>query len=169
MSQILTPVYKILQIASTSTPVKWESMKAIAQQIGEGYIVLWQHHAIFTGVVEGGRVTWMNDTQPVTGDEHLIRVRAFNEAKEYHFWRSGGKIQGRLRTDTPGDGHEVVDTSMMLRGVLGKPLQEASNDLAVNDLMVVTRNYIGHDETTQQAGYVDSRFVKFQPFNSNNS
>lgn len=168
MSQFLTPVYTIKQIASTSTPVKWESMEAIAPQIGEGYIVLWQHHSIFTGVVEGGKVTWLNDTQPVSGDEHLVRVRAFNEAREYHFWRSGGTLQGRLRTDAPGGSQEIVDTYMMLRGVVGKALQKASPDLAANDLAVVTRNYIAYDETTHQAGYVDSRFVTFKPFKANN-
>lgn len=163
MSQILRPVYTIQQITSTSSLVNWDSIADTVRQLMEGYIVLWQHHAIFTGVVVGGKVTWLND-EPVAGEAHHVRVRAFNEAREYHFWRSGSKMQGRLRTDAPGEGQEVVDTSMMLRGVVGQPLQKASNDLAVNDLAVVTRNYIGHDETTQQVGYVDSRFIKFQPF-----
>lgn len=167
MSQPLTPVYRIQKIASTSAPASWESIADTARQLREGYIVLWQYHAIFTGVVEGGKVTWLND-EPVAGDEHLVRVRAFNEAREYYFWRSGSKMQGRLRTDAPGEGQEVVDTSMMLRGVVGQPLQKASADLAANDLAVVTRNYIDYDKTTQQAGYVDSRFVKFQPFNAIN-
>ncbi|MCW5925082.1 MAG: hypothetical protein KIS77_22390 [Saprospiraceae bacterium] len=167
MSQLLTPVYSIKKIASASIPVGWEGADAIAQQLSEGYIVLWQHHAIFTGVIEGGNTTWLNDIQPVSGDEHLFRVRAFNEAKEFHFWKTGGNIQGRLRTDAPGEGQEIVDASMMLRGVVGKLLQKAHADLAVSDLAVVTRNYIDYDAATQQAGYVDSRFVKFQPFNIN--
>ncbi|MEZ4829279.1 MAG: CRISPR-associated protein Csx19 [Bacteroidia bacterium] len=165
MSQLLNPVYPIKKISSTSTPVTWESIEAMARQLGKGYVLLWQHHAIFTGVIEAGKITWLNDTQPVMGGEHLVRVRAFNETQEYHFWRSSGKMLGRLRTDTSGEGQEVVDTSMMLRGVVGKPLQKARPELAVKDLAVVTRNYIAYDNTTTQASYVDSRFVKFQPFN----
>jgi CRISPR-associated protein (TIGR03984 family) len=190
MSQTLTPVYSIKKIASTSIPVGWEGTDGIAQQLSEGYIVLWQHHAIFTGVIEGGNTTWLNDSQPVSGDEHFVRVRAFNEAKEFHFWKTGGNIQGRLRTDAPGEDQEIIDASMMLRGVVGKLIQKpdadqkpaqlfsgaghvvgkliqkSDADLAVSDLAVVTRNYIAYDSTTQQAGYLDSRFVKFQPFNT---
>ncbi|MDX2245357.1 MAG: CRISPR-associated protein Csx19 [Bacteroidia bacterium] len=168
MSQLLTPVYTIQKISSTSTPASWESIDAIARQLGEGYIVLWQHHAIFTGVVEG-KVTWLNDAQPVIGDEHMVRVRAFNETQEYHFWRSNGKIQGRLRTDAQAGDQEVVDTQMMLRSVVGKALRKAHPDLVSEDVALITRNYIAYDSATQQAGYVDSRFVKFQPFNPNNA
>lgn len=164
MSQLLTPVYTIQEINSTSKPVGWENIDIIARQIGEGYIVLWQHHAIFVGEVKGNEVTWLDDIQPAEGDKHLVRMRAFSEAQEYHYWRSGGNIHGRLRMDAPGEGQEVVDTSMMLRGGVGKLWGKEEKD----KWAVVTRNYIDYDDTNQQVGYVDSRFVKFQPFNSNN-
>ncbi|MBX2929799.1 MAG: hypothetical protein KF852_18340 [Saprospiraceae bacterium] len=164
MSQLLTPVYDIQQIASTSTPVAWESIEAIAQRIGEGYIILWQHHAISTGLIEGGKIHWRSEAKPVMDDAHLLKIRAFNEVREYYFWRSSDGMRGRLRSDEDGEVQDFLDAKMMLRSVVGKPLQKVRHDLVSNQLTLITRNYIGYDRDTYQAGYVDSRFVAFQAF-----
>jgi hypothetical protein len=168
MSQHLSPIYTIQTLSTSSTPMTWEGVNAISEEISQGFVLLWQHHAIFSGVVESGEVSWLNDDKPVAGDEHFLRLRAFNEAKEYHFWRSGHELRGRLRIDSMGDEQEAIDTQMLLRGVVGRPLQKANVSLAYDNLAVVTRNYIDYAEATHQAGFTDSRFVTFQPFNTRN-
>lgn len=164
MSQALTQLYRIKKIASTASPVEWKGIEELTSHICNGYVVLWQHHAIFIGIIEVGKVHWLNDAQPVDGHNRFLRLRAFNASTEYHFWRSGADFRGRLRIDAEGDSSEIVDTKMKLRSVIGKPLRKAHPDLATEDLAVVTRNYISYDKATQQAGYVDSRFLDFKPF-----
>lgn len=165
MSQSLNPVYVVQTIVSTTAPAEWESIEAIALHLAQGYVILWQYHAIFTGVIESGGVRWLNDDQPVQSDDHLVRLRAFNERQEYHFWRNGKQIKGRLRTDAEGNSIDTIDTRMKLRSIVGKPLRKATPDLVSDELAVITRNYIGYDETTKQASYMDSRFLNLEPFN----
>ena len=165
----LQPVYEIKTISSKTEPVKWQSLETIAELISDGFIVLWQHHAVFTGQLKGGVIHWQNVENPVAKDEHLVRLRAFNQKQEYHFWRTSEGIKGRLRTDDDtGNGAEVVDTSMVLRGVVAKPLKIKKVNTELKEakiLGVLTRNYIEYSPKTQQAGYIDSRFVDFEPFN----
>lgn len=157
MSQI-HPVYQIKPISSVHELVEWQGLDFIARLLADGYVVLWQHHAVFTGQINGGAIHWLSDENPETGDEHIVRLRAFNQRQEYHFWRTSDGIMGRLRTDDEtGKGTEIIDTQMVLRGVVADPLRRVLE----GTLSVLTRNYIDYDPYTNQAGYVDSRFVSF--------
>lgn len=159
----LEPVYKVEKIKTAVTPVPWQGIDAIADAIQNGWAVLWQHHAVFTVQIQDGKVRWLRN-QPEKGDEHFVRLRAFNKEQEYHFWRTGSQIKGRLRSDNSGQEAEYIDTQMVLRGVVANPLIElASSEFDKADyLSVKTRNYIDYHPKTQQAGYVDSRFVDFE-------
>jgi hypothetical protein len=165
MSQQPSPIYNITSLSSESERIPWEGIAAVAIQLSRGFVVLWQHHGVFTGQIEQGAIRWLNDYDPEPGDEHFVRLRAFNDTQEYHFWRSGQQIKGRLRSDVAGETVEVVDTCMILRGVVAKPLKKVSADWVEETLAVSTRNYVGYDPQTHQVGYVDSRFVDFKPIN----
>jgi len=162
-SQNLKPAYEVKEVATNSSSPPWSNIDNICQDIQNGWIVLWQYHAVFTGQVESGKVQWLTNTNPEADDKHLVRIRAFNASKEYHFWKSGQKIKGRLRTDGAGEPVEYIQTEMVLRSIVATPLKKASFELSEGTLAIVTRNYIGYHPETHQAGYVDSRFVDFEP------
>lgn len=166
MSKIPEPVYQIKEISSTAETLTWQGLGNIGTQLGNGFVVLWQYHAVFTGQIQNGAIYWLTDEYPVAEDEHIVRIRAFNQNQEYHFWRTGERLIGRLRTDEDKEGENaVIDTQMVLRSVVANPLKKVSADMTEGTLVVLTRNYIDHDPKNQQAGYVDSRFVNFELFN----
>lgn len=167
MSQNPEPAYHIKTVSSVPEPVEWQGLDAIAKNIVGGYAVLWQHHAVFTGQIKDGRIEWLNSESPVTDDKHMVRLRAFNQNEEYHFWRTSDGIKGRLRRDGETEGEsDVIDTKMILRSVVAHPLKKIRADFEEGTLAVLTRNYIDYDAQTKQAGYVDSRFVNFELFNA---
>ena len=164
MNQVLEPAYQIKTLSSKAESAEWLGLEAVIQEINNGYAVLWQHHAVFLGQINDGNIEWLNMDQPIDDEEHLVRLRAFNENQEYHFWRTSEGIKGRLRKDNLTEGEtEVIDTQMVLRGVVAEPLLKENGELKKGKLLAVsTRNYIGYNSQTKQAGYVDSRFVNFE-------
>jgi hypothetical protein len=167
MNQVLEPAYQIKTLSSKAESTEWLGLGAVIQEINNGYAVLWQHHAVFTGQINDGNIQWLNSEQPVDDDKHLVRLRAFNENQEYHFWRTSDGIKGRLRRDGGTESKaDVIDTQMVLRSVVANPLKKVNVEFAEGTLAVLTRNYIGYDNDTKQAGYVDSRFVNFEQFNT---
>lgn len=157
--ETLQPVYNVHSFKSSSTPAEWSSLEVIFQSIRNGWAILWQHHSVFTGEVVDGKVQWLGG-EPELDDIHLVRFRAFNEDREYHFWRSGQEIKGRLRSDGPGVNTEYMDTAMVLRSMVAKPLKSLQ-EFTEGEISICTRNYVGYNSDTCQAGYVDSRFVNF--------
>jgi hypothetical protein len=157
--ETLQPVYNVHTFKSSSTTVEWSSLEAICQSIRNGWAIFWQHHSVFTGQISNGKIQWL-DGQPEPEDNHLVRLRTFNEDLEYHFWRSGQEIRGRLRSDGLGDDTEYIDTSIVLRSVVAKPLKNLQ-EFTEAKISICTRSYIGYNSDTYQAGYVDSRFVYF--------
>lgn len=161
MNQDLSPVYNIQEISSKVSPIIWENWDILAQKLKHGYLILWQHHGIFTGKINDGAIQWLTkEHQPVQSETHIIRLRAFNETQEYHFWRSSGQLQGRLRMDGEGETTEFVDTLMVLRGIVASSLFKESAVEKDEKILLKTRNYVS-ENSSFQAGYVDSRFVKF--------
>lgn len=157
-----TAMYQMININSISEDADWMDLKNVISQIANGYAVLWQHHAVFSGIVENGTVRWLRDEMFENADEHIVRLRLFNDEAEYHFWREGTRLKGRIRKD--GEGREkcdIIETAMLLRGVIGGQLRKLTEFNGKNKLRILTRNYIGYQPETGQAGYVDSRFVKF--------
>lgn len=156
------PAYEIQSVRSrVTTGLKWDGYEPVWKAIGEGSVVLWQHHLVFTGVIENGTVRWLNKEAPASDEDHLVRLRAFNEILEFHFWRDRETIQGRMREDGVEHGEETayIDTEMILRGAIAEPLQEEEKDKTT--FWLQSRNYIDYHTETFQAGYVDCRFVAF--------
>jgi hypothetical protein len=154
----LKPAYGIETCKSKVEPVAFESFDVVMKNIDNGYAVLWQYHDVFVGKIGTNTITWANDKTPESDfKKHLVRLRVFNNEMEYHFWRTGNKIKGRLRIDTEGDDVSYVDTSMNLRGVAGEQVQKLHDNN--HSYFIKTRNYL--NAGIEQAGYVDSRFVEF--------
>ena len=160
----MNPAYQLQETKSAHRVIPWKGYEPIWKDIKEGYAVLWQHHMVFTGQITNGHIQWLNKLEePENGEEHLVRLRAFNENQEYHFWRSEQEIKGRLRQDG-GEGEEMeyIDTKMIIRSVVALPLRMGIPEWAEkNDIRLLARNYVGHHPETFQIGYIDSRFVNF--------
>lgn len=153
-----TTIYQAKPINTSHSTATWCGWNTLASDLQNGYIVLWQYHGVFVGIISNGNITWQKI--PEADDKHIERIRAFNESKEYHFWRSNGILKGRLRVDEDSGETLCVDTAMLLRSVVANQLKLLDAELAAsNNIQIKTRNYIDYNETGQ-AGYVDSRFLK---------
>jgi hypothetical protein len=158
----LKPAYEIETCKSKVETIAFKLLDDILKNIVNGYAVLWQYHDVFVGKIGESTITWANDKTPESDfKKHLVRLRVFNDEMEYHFWRTGDKIKGRLRIDTEGDDASFVDTSMNLRGVAGEQVQKLNRNN--HSYFIKTRNYI--NAGNEQAGYVDSRFIEFVTLN----
>ncbi|MCW5907197.1 MAG: hypothetical protein KIS94_05020 [Chitinophagales bacterium] len=153
-----TTAYEAIKINTSSRPKSWDGWNTLANDLQNGYIVLWQYHGVFAGIISNGTITWCK--QPETEDKHIERIRAFNESKEYHFWRSSSGLVGRLRTDSNATNGDTLcaDTAMLLRSVI---VRQLGNSKEEEKWFITTRNYIDYNEIGQ-AGYVDSRFLKIE-------
>jgi hypothetical protein len=171
-STISLPKYQYtLRSAQTeSVHYPFTSLEDITTELGSGYIVLWQYHSIFVGKVEHGLVRWLSTKgeQPENEQKHIVRLRAFNEDREYHIWRSDDRLEGRLREDKvigrsnmETEAIPTVDTCMVLRGVVGELLASSREFENMEKLHIQTRNYVGYNDIGQ-AGYEDSRFVSIK-------
>lgn len=145
-----------------------------ARFVGEGKIAAWLDYAICFGFWRNGNWTLAEEIaiKPV----FLERLRVFNDKEELHVWReSEGIFAWRLRQDE-GTGAEVgcVEARTLLWGQVAAAngefslLRDAGRNLQLKvpqlasegkQLYLKTRNYIGYNDKTGQAGYVDSRFV----------
>ena len=164
MSGNLKAVYQEKSYNTQATPCTWTALQDLAKELEDGWVVFWQHHQIALGKIEHTQIEWLTEA-PIETEDHLVRVRAFNAGMEYHFWRSGKQIKGSKRVDrlTEPKDTSCVDTKMMLRAELAKPLKSILGEKS--SLAVLTRNYIGYDNPeVPQVGYVDSRFVEFLIF-----
>lgn len=158
----LKPAYEIKTCKSKVEAIEFKSFDAVLQNFDDGGAVLWQHHNVFVGKIGENTFNWAKDKTPESDfKKHLVRLRVFNKDREYHFWRTGNKINGRLRIDLEGEDVAYVDTSMKLRGVAGEQVQKLHGNN--HSYFIKTRNYL--NSGNEQAGYVDSRFVEFVTLN----
>jgi len=169
------PKYQKEDIETVSTDYPFVSLQAIAENLETGFIVLWQYHGVFVRKIENKTINWSSsvvDKEPVidgSETDHIIRIRAFNQTKEIHIWRKGLddnnviEFDGRKREDKISGSTismSKIDTCMKLRGVIANQLKEHKEFSGIKHLKIKTRNYIGFN-SIGQAGYVDSRFLKF--------
>lgn len=146
----------------------------ILQQCGltEGTVVVWQVNRIRWGRWQQRVFTFAD------GEKNRVplwlEVRIFNQTGELHLVREKGAFQGRFRGDGQGETAEYVDS---LSRFWGEKTEVQNGWLTLEDkdrklkLVVpqaaeaaqyyglVTRNYVGVDVQTAQAGYVDYRYV----------
>lgn len=111
--------------------------------------------------------------------KYIQKIRVFNKNKELLLYRSEGKLKGRIRVDNiAATDCDIIEADQVIFGTTANvskgftlitetrgteiilPYEESSVDENQNRTKIKTRNYIDYNELGQ-AGYVDSRFVKF--------
>jgi len=158
----ITPVYTVSRIASQSDSVEWHGILPLVNEIQNGWAILWQVNGVFSAQIKNGKIQWLNE-DPKVEEKFLVRLRIFNDQREYHFWKSNQKIKGRVRIDeveNDAENFEVVDSDMVIRGFLFQQIRNVE-ELDDKYIFIRTRNYVDHYPETQQATFNDSRFVKF--------
>ena len=137
-------------------------------------VVIWQANAILFGKWEKGTLQFAHNQAVIY---NLIQeIRAFSENAEIHLVKQGNILTGRYIEDGIGIKSEAVDSIARLWGekvtsdavgfvkLLDKT-RKISLYIPVEDnnhqyYGLVTRSYIGYDDSTGQAGYKDYRLVK---------
>jgi len=145
-----------------------------------GYGVAYIDYKVLVGKYDNSLLVFYNNE--VFNIMYLQKIRVFNAEKELFIWRRGENLFNmRLRSDSGGEKQYVVDAEQVLWGTRQKTLEAGwskifesrgmeiilpftSNRLDENEyrVKIKTRNYIAFNQVGQ-AGYVDSRFMKFVP------
>ncbi|MFV0636964.1 CRISPR-associated protein Csx19 [Mitsuokella sp. WILCCON 0060] len=138
----------------------------------EGTVVVWQVDKIRWGKWADGKFTFA-DGQP-ENIKLWLECRVFNEQAELHLTSRKLRLSGHLVEDGQGEPAEYVDACSRFWGECQEKdadwmtLHDEDRKLsqkmpAVADEArfygLVTRNYIGINEKTGQAGYVDYRYL----------
>ncbi len=145
------------------------------------YVVLWLDNEVMIGLWKDEKFVFSKNK---TFDfKYVQRLRAFDNDKEIHIWRSGGQWNGRVRIDKDaGNDTDVVIAHQLLFGTKGKNFDsqfiEIKEDrgtkliLPIADfhfdekgdpqsrIFIKTYNYVTTNKIGQ-ATYFDCRFVAF--------
>lgn len=138
----------------------FSTLETLYKEIDNGFILLFQHNELFTGIIGNGKVNWLTDEKPEDDLKTWQKIHIFNEISETLLLRKGKVLTIRKRTDknisvTKKDNYlPFYDTSFLLRPVVGLPLKKIEK----GKYMLVSRNYIDFNEMGQ-AGIVDSRLL----------
>lgn len=169
LNENFKPVYESKSFYTIGEDITWESLEYLAKELKEGWIVLWQYHTVTLGKIKADKVDWLAEAPAEPVDKHLVRLRAFNEKEEFHFWKQNQRVVGRHRIDSDGAPMNCVDTKMLLRGGVAKLIYSGKRDKENSEELFVahTRNYIDFHSKTGQAGYVDCRFLDLEKIKEN--
>lgn len=156
--------YTLQYVKSETDTCSFVTLDDIAKKIQNGHILLFQHNQILVGKIENGIINnWLSGEKPDVDIRSYQKIYAINVDCEINLRSRGGKLIGRIREDAEINENEqqgfapFYDTRMPLRPVIGKLLRASESE----KYMIVTRNYIGFNEATGQAGIVDSRMIYF--------
>ncbi|MBR2214454.1 MAG: hypothetical protein IJ849_01690 [Selenomonadaceae bacterium] len=143
-------------------------------------LVLWARDGIVWGAWDGQDFTAPGD-MPLPAN--WVELRLFNATEEIYLWQKGETLIGRYIADKPGEGGKAVDSFSRLWGQKAADqdnlppnfvrLRDVSRKLELVIPFVTTgklptwyglttRNYVGCDEKTGLAGYVDYRYVTIE-------
>ena len=167
-------------IEDMAIPATMADLQAKLQELDfqTGVFVLWHVDAISWGKWESGQLHFP-DKAPRDG--LLLEVRVFNENEELHLLKRGGGFQGRYRKDGEGEKAEYIDSASRFWGRKTQPQECAEGYMRLVDgdrklqmllpaidaeaeyYALETRSYVGINEQTAQAGYVDYRFKAILP------
>lgn len=170
---------KIEQIGSTREATACaltlaDLMRCLTERFsGRAFFVAWQMNGIVWGRWQDGQLALA--AGGALNLQYIEELRVFNETAEIHLCRRDGKLQGRFINDTVGNPIKFVDSFSRLWGekervengyitlvdknrklTMTVPCDDEGEGLWYG---LVTRNYIGINETTYQAGYTDYRYV----------
>jgi len=146
-----------------------------------GYCVCYLDHIVLIGKYEDDALQF--DNNYLFEPRFIQKMRLFNRTQELYLWRKKDNwYSGRLRVDEEGDETDVVEAHQVLWGTdyahkngftrifeergteLVLPIENLTIDNEDNRVFIKTRNYIVYetnDDSYQQAGYADCRFVAF--------
>lgn len=167
-------------IKDIAIPAAAAGLQAKLQELDfqTGLVVLWQINAISWGKWEGGQLHF---PETVPQDGLLLEVRVFNENEELHLLKQGGGFEGRYRKDGEGEEAEYIDSASRFWGRKTETQECAEGYMKLVDgdrklqmllpaieaeaeyYALETRSYVGINEQTAQAGYVDYRFKAIRP------
>lgn len=165
-------------VTVVTCPLQEADICAELRKLGlqSAYVVLWQVNAIRWGKWEQGAFAFTDDK---SANVNLwLELRIFNAQSELHLVRQGAKLTGRFRTDGEGKDAEYVDSLSRFWGEKKSAkngwlkLEDADRKLSqtvpqpqqnARFYGLVTRNYLGINEKTAQAGYQDYRYVAIAP------
>jgi CRISPR-associated protein (TIGR03984 family) len=161
-------VYKVSAAFSQS------DIEAIIKKVikGDAVLVVWQMNRIIWGIWQDGEIVLSDGSRLEM--IYVNEMRVFNEQGELHLSKSGDAFSGRYREDQGNQSCEYVDTVSRFWGSKGKREKgfvELNDEERKIQLTVpcdkdgkyyglVTRNYIGINDKTGQAGYDDYRYVR---------
>lgn len=167
------------KIKSKISPAKLNDSdlnQSISENIKDkSFVAAYLDYKVLIGKFEDKRLYFYDDESFEA--RYIQRLRVFNEDRELLIWRSSDGLKGRLRIDGEGDDAFVVDAEQVLFGTEAEDLKGFTrirekrgtelilpiSDLRIDDkknrAFIKTRNYIGFNEDTHQAGYIDCRFV----------
>lgn len=170
-------------INSKSVPVTMNSQedfeKILADNFkGVGTVVAYLDYAVMIGNFNGSKMEFPGYDSKFDS-AFIQKLRLFNKDKELFVWRTSEGFKARLRTDGDGAEINVIEAEQIVLGTdveIGSdysvlkekrgtriilPLNNLNVDEKKKRLKIKTRNYVGFDEETGQAGYCDCRFVEF--------
>lgn len=143
----------------------------------DGYIVVWQMHGIAWGQWRGGHICLLAGEAPEP--QYWQEMRVFNRGEEAYLYAEGAAFLGRYRRDDEDESGAAtfVDSFSRFWGEWEEDgteqeyvmLSDRERKLRMRIPVaadgsrwygLTTRNYVGYDEGTGLAGYMDYRFVE---------
>ena len=149
--------------------------KFLREKLSQAVFAAWQGQNIVWGKFDGEKLLLKDNRQPNFDD--CLECRFFNESAELHLKRSGQNFVGRYIRDGDGEEKFYADSFARLWGerknssdgwiTLCDEERKLSMTIPCDDgnkkfYGLLTRNYIGSDDTTGLSGYVDYRFVAIE-------
>jgi CRISPR-associated protein (TIGR03984 family) len=171
---------KLYEINSKAEQVTINNLKdALSLFNSTGYAIAYLDYKVLIGKVNNDSFEFYNNE--TIEERYIQRLRLFNNDKELLIWRDNNGLKGRLRIDGEGEDTFVVDACQVLWGTkkdkLGngwiKLFEDRGTELILpydegviiddkkNRLFIMTRNYVSVYPETNQATYVDCRFLTF--------
>lgn len=152
------PIYEIKSMYAAKVKKRKFSENAFitetAVEIHNGKLIAWYYDRISVAEITDGKILRVDPQLPLN-TEYLLRLRVFNQTKEWHVWKQSDGIYGRLRDDNvQEESVEFVDATMRVKEVIAKQVNTSNN------IQLTTRNYIGY--LNGQAGYEDCRFLSLK-------
>jgi len=174
---------KLIELHSHAEPIDdidSDKLDAVIREnfAGRCYVVAWLDYKVLIGIWEDEAFHFYGGEQ--FEEKYIQRLRVFNQQKEFHVWRSNGRLKGRLRTDNlSGTGSTVVVAHQVLFGTTARalnahfteiserrgtklilPFSNVKVDDKQNRVFIKTHSYITFNPV-HQATYSDCRFVGF--------
>lgn len=166
-------VFKTFNIAKDNQQL----IENIENNIKSGTVVAWMMQGVYWGTISEGEIHLMDDA--VLDVNLLQELRIFNDDAELYITRYGRGFKARMvmDSDTAEDAVDVEYVDAVSR-LWGKCIKYDADTMVLEDkdrklqmalpaigvkaeyYGLVTRNYIGYDKDTHQAGYVDYRYVR---------